>query len=128
MYDDPSWEDIKSFIEELDGEKKSYVMLAPSSDEAAEKLFSVRAAEKGIYVVEFYDGDQYLLINPEGVALEERLLVGEFAFYSTRDYVGLAEALAAAKTYFDYGTRDSTMTWLDDRELMSTVESIRPGT
>ena len=113
-YEDPSWEDIKSFIEELDGEKKTYVMIAPSSDEAAEQLFLVRAAERGMYVCEAYDGDQYLLINPHGGPLKEPLYVGEFAFDSTWDFVGLADAIAAAKTYFEYGTRDSTFTWLSD--------------
>ena len=113
-YTDPEWEDVKSFIEELDGERKTYVTLSPSIDEAAEQLFLVRAPQKGMYVCETYDGDQYLLINPQGASLEEPLYVGEFAFYSTKEYVGLTETLAAAKTYFEYGTRDANLTWLND--------------
>ena len=110
-YENPEWEDIKSFIEELDGDMNTYVMIAPSSDEAAEQLFLVRAPERGIYVCVVYDGDEYFLVNPQGAPLEQPLHVGEFAFYSTTEFVGLAEALTAAKTYFEYGTCDSTLTW-----------------
>jgi hypothetical protein len=113
-YDDPTWERAESFIGELDGGAKTYVMLSPSRDEAGEQLFLIRAPAKGMYVCEVYDGDEYLLANPQGVPLEEPLLAGEFAFTSTAEFVGLTEALAAARTYFERGTRDPAFTWVND--------------
>lgn len=106
-----SWEEIENLIKNLDGEKHTYVMMCPSIEDAAEYTFLIRAAKRGIYVCNFYDGDEYCLINPNGTDFPKTVNIGEFAFDSSTEFTEIEDTLKAAKTYFEKGIMDSTLNW-----------------
>ena len=106
-----SWEQVEEAIRNLDGERYSYLMMSPSDQDASEYCFGIRAAEMGIYICNFYDGDEYYLINPEGKDLSKVLQIGEFEFYSETEFTGIEDTIKAARTYFESGIMEPSLTW-----------------
>jgi hypothetical protein len=106
-----SWEKIEGMIQNLDGERYTHLIMYPSKEEAGEYCFGIRAAKKAIYVCNYYDGDEYYLINPKGEDFPKTSHIGEFAFDSSTEFTGIEDTTKAAKVYFEKGLMDSTLEW-----------------
>ncbi len=110
-FDGISWEEIEVMIHNLDGERHTYLVMFPSRGDAAEFCFGIRSPKKGIYVCNFYDGDEFFLTNPNGVDFPKTLNIGEFAFDSSTEFTEIEDTIKAAKTYFEKGIMNQSLNW-----------------
>ncbi len=106
-----SWERIEDMIKNLDGERYTYLIMYPSKEEAGDFCCGIRSPKTAFYVCNYYDGDEYYLINPRGEDFPKTFHIGEFAFDSSTEFTGLEDTIKAAKTYFEKGIMDSTLKW-----------------
>lgn len=111
-YENPTWEEVETMIRRLDGDKRSYLMMAASRNDLAEKMLSIGGGQNGIYICFYYDGDEYNLHNPLCDSEEEiDVFMGELSRRSRKECVDLDSVLLAAKTFFEKGILDQRLEW-----------------
>jgi Immunity protein Imm1 len=107
----PSWNDIETAIQNLDGEARTLVVLGIGNPVPH---MGIGGGANGQYIL--YETPDNLafhnLINPNAGKGKVRLKAGgQEAEYRSKLCVGLAEVLRAAKTYAESGRIDPTLNW-----------------
>jgi len=108
----PHVSEIEAFIRELDGERKTLVMLAADAD----AHMGIGGGENGRYVVyATYDNDEFFnLIDPDASASEDKVMLfigGQEGDYSRKHCVSLDIALQAALTFAEDGSLNPSLMW-----------------
>ncbi|MCL2717139.1 MAG: Imm1 family immunity protein [Alphaproteobacteria bacterium] len=106
----PTWEQVKAEILEMDGEQYTSVGMMVGDDD------HLMIGGGGThYIVSVRDGDRLCAINnPNGDP--ERMVevcVGEPSNFPEDELVGLDEALNAARWYFEHHTPEPNLPWKD---------------
>ena len=114
--ENPTWQQIKSAIRDLDGQTRTLVTLG-AGDEA---YMIVGGEERGNYIVNvtfdninFYNSCDRS--QPE--TIEQRVIGGQVGKYPAQLFVDLQTALLAAKTFAGSGQLDQSLTWEADESL-----------
>lgn len=112
VYENPTWEKVEALIKRLDGDRRSYLMMAASREDLSEKILSIGGGNNGIYICFYYDGDEYNIYNQLCDSDQEvDIFMGEMSRRSRKECVNLDSVLLAAKTFFEEGVRDPRLKW-----------------
>jgi hypothetical protein len=117
VIDNPTWENIRDAILELNGESKSTVVLRRGYDDEYEELMGVGGGgDQGLYICfmgsQKPDEPEWRLHDPSRVSEEPvEIVAGELTWYPRSSCVSLNEVLKAAETYSVFGERDKTLAW-----------------
>jgi Immunity protein Imm1 len=109
--ENPTWEQIETAIRQLDGERRTLVILGVGDPVPH---MAIGGGEDGKYIVYATPDNMsfHTLVNP-GAPPGRCMLTagGQRGDYDLKICVGLREALLAAKTYAESGQIDAGLTW-----------------
>lgn len=109
---DPSWEEVRDLILQLDNEKKTLVTFG---DEDMEYYMAIGGGcGKYILYLSFDDEERIVeLVNSkeEEECYMERIVGGQRGLYPKNSCIGQREVLIAAETFFRNRTPDESLIW-----------------
>jgi hypothetical protein len=112
-HDDPTWSDIESFLQDLNGVDRTYVCFYLHEEANTEEFLLVAGGRDALYTCTFCDGEEYILINPE--APNDMSVVMVPAGQTTGKYrkhcVSLHHLSGAVRYYFETGRRNKSVEW-----------------
>ena len=110
---DPTWEQIRGMVEQLDGRTCTSLIL-----EHSEEDYLTIGGGDGQYVCEIYketapnDFQFWDLLNPaSGLTEPIKMIVGAEIYVEPQYCVGREAVLQAAKTFFERGLADELLPW-----------------
>lgn len=113
----PSWDDVKSAIESLDGESRNFLRLGhldSDGDVAKDQYMIIQKSLDGRYMIIIQDGaiGYFSLVDPNAHQDEVIVKTDGIArsFFGNR-FHQLHVVLKAAKTFYDMRTRDGSFAW-----------------
>jgi len=108
----PTWLQVEAALGKLTGEEtENSVYLFK---EYGEPPYLQVTGETGYYMVEFFDENSYMLINPAQEDSDEEIEIAGFGIindFPVREVVSLDMAIQAAKTFFENGQQDPSSVW-----------------
>lgn len=115
--EDPTWDNIRDAILELNGGNRSNLVLRKGYDDEYEELMGIGGGgDNGLYVC--FIGSQkpgepeWKLFDPSKISEEPiEIMAGQPTWYARSSCIGLDEVLKAAETYSKFGKRDETLSW-----------------
>ncbi len=114
--DNPTWNEIESAIKNMDGERRSIVILSPKLSDHPEddEYFNIGGGENGLYICFLYDiqGNEFALINSSQKSDQLiQIFAGEKLTRALNECVGLEAVLLASQTYAESGKLDKRFSW-----------------
>jgi Immunity protein Imm1 len=114
----PSWEQIISALNMMDGNNRSTIILYPDVDDEIEdpEFMSICGGENNSFTCSTYNknGSESYLINTNEVSEETiTFYTGQSSMKPKNQIVNLVMILKAIKTYVETGDLDTTLIWCD---------------
>jgi hypothetical protein len=112
----PSWEQISSALNMMDGNGRNTIVLYPDINDEVEdpEFMSICGGENNLFVCSVYhdDGSESYLININEVSEETvTFYTGQSSLKPKNQIVNLTMTIQVARTYVETGELDSTLTW-----------------
>ncbi|WP_449419902.1 Imm1 family immunity protein [Phormidium nigroviride] len=118
LIDNPTWQQIEKAILELDGKTKTLVTLGIDDD----TYMSIGGGFCAKYIVNAtFDNISFqnLVDLSKSQAIEKLVVGGQEGNYSTQMCIELQVALLAAKTFAESGELDRSLSWEEEKSLVS---------
>jgi len=109
---DPSWEEVKALILELDGDEKTLLTFG-DADEDGSDYMGIGGGRYILYL-SYNDEEQVMILtDPDADPQAEVELVtgGQLGRFDARECVPLDAVLTAAETYYRSRTADERLCW-----------------
>jgi immunity protein Imm1 of predicted polymorphic toxin system len=111
---DPSWDQVETAIQQMDGRFRTLVILGQENSEF--DYMVIGGGKEGIYWCGIFDqqGREFTLTDPGRSSTTcVKVPAGQSTSVPLRETVGLHEVIVAAKQYAETGDRTGKLTWVE---------------